>query len=139
MSAAAVLCTLATGCGAASDKDADTLKIGAYSVVKEAFHDGLLPAFAEAVRDGSHDPFWKLSDAEALSRAAAATSTDGGSFSARRRASFKVTVGTALSGTVAAAGWAESTAPTIRVIWMNLRFTYPRPGVPRLRDRAASW
>ncbi len=46
MSAVAALCGLAAGCGAASDKNADTLKIGAYSVVQEAFHDGLLPAFA---------------------------------------------------------------------------------------------
>jgi sulfate transport system substrate-binding protein len=40
------LCGLAAGCGAAADTSPDTLKIGAYSVVKEAFHDGLLPAFA---------------------------------------------------------------------------------------------
>jgi sulfate transport system substrate-binding protein len=40
------LCGLAAGCGAAADTNSDTLKIGAYSVVKEAFRDGLLPAFA---------------------------------------------------------------------------------------------
>jgi sulfate transport system substrate-binding protein len=34
------------GCGAQADPNADTLKLGAYSVVREAFHDGLLPAFA---------------------------------------------------------------------------------------------
>jgi sulfate/thiosulfate transport system substrate-binding protein len=43
---AAALCGVAAGCGAAADTSADTLKLGAYSVVKEAFHDGLLPAFA---------------------------------------------------------------------------------------------
>jgi sulfate/thiosulfate transport system substrate-binding protein len=33
------------GCGAARDPNADVLKIGAYSVVREVMHDGLLPAF----------------------------------------------------------------------------------------------
>ena len=46
LSMAAALCGLAAGCGAATDTNGDTLKLGAYSVVKEAFHDGLLPAFA---------------------------------------------------------------------------------------------
>jgi sulfate transport system substrate-binding protein len=40
------LCGLAAGCGAAADTHADTLKLGAYSVVKEVFDDGVLPAFA---------------------------------------------------------------------------------------------
>jgi sulfate transport system substrate-binding protein len=43
---AVALCGLAAGCGAAADTNAQTLKIGAYSVVKEAFHGGLLPVFA---------------------------------------------------------------------------------------------
>jgi sulfate/thiosulfate-binding protein len=34
------------GCGSARDPNADELKIGAYSVVREVLHDGLLPAFA---------------------------------------------------------------------------------------------
>ncbi len=33
------------GCGASRDPNADSLKIGAYSVVREVLHDGLLPAF----------------------------------------------------------------------------------------------
>jgi sulfate transport system substrate-binding protein len=37
---------LAAGCSPAADPNTDTLKLGAYSVVREAFHDGLLPAFA---------------------------------------------------------------------------------------------
>ena len=34
------------GCGASRDPNTDELKIGAYSVVREVLHDGLLPAFA---------------------------------------------------------------------------------------------
>jgi sulfate transport system substrate-binding protein len=37
---------LASGCGPTRDPSADVLKIGAYSVVREVLHDGLLPAFA---------------------------------------------------------------------------------------------
>ena len=40
------LCGLAAGCGAAADTHSDRLKVGAYSVVKEVFDDGVLPAFA---------------------------------------------------------------------------------------------
>lgn len=36
---------LLTGCGPAADPNSDTLKIGAYSVVREVLHDGILPAF----------------------------------------------------------------------------------------------
>jgi sulfate transport system substrate-binding protein len=43
---ALALCGLASGCGAAADTHSDTLKLGAYSVVKEVFDEGLLPAFA---------------------------------------------------------------------------------------------
>jgi sulfate/thiosulfate-binding protein len=42
--AAVVIAT--AGCGGQSETGSDTLKIGAFSVVREAFHDGLLPAFA---------------------------------------------------------------------------------------------
>ena len=34
------------GCTADVEPNTDTLKLGAYSVVREAFHDALLPAFA---------------------------------------------------------------------------------------------
>src|SRR5262245_22670832 len=37
---------LAGGCGQAGGPQADRLKIGAYSVVREGLHDALLPAFA---------------------------------------------------------------------------------------------
>lgn len=43
---AGLLALLACGCGTAGDVDTDTIKLGAYSVVREAFHDGILPAFA---------------------------------------------------------------------------------------------
>jgi sulfate transport system substrate-binding protein len=41
-----LLAGLAAGCGPQLSPEADTLKIGAFSVVKEAFHEGVLPAFA---------------------------------------------------------------------------------------------
>src|SRR5436305_2108101 len=44
--AALAPCGLTTGCSPAADPNTDALMLGAYSVVKEAFHDGLLPAFA---------------------------------------------------------------------------------------------
>ena len=40
------LCGLASGCGASAETSGDTLKLGAYSVVKEVFDEGILPAFA---------------------------------------------------------------------------------------------
>jgi sulfate/thiosulfate-binding protein len=40
------LAHLVSGCGGARDPNADVLKIGAYSVVREVLGDGLLPAFA---------------------------------------------------------------------------------------------
>lgn len=39
------LCGLNAGCASRADTNADTLTLGAYSVVKEVFHDGLIPAF----------------------------------------------------------------------------------------------
>ncbi|HWE38826.1 MAG TPA: sulfate ABC transporter substrate-binding protein [Isosphaeraceae bacterium] len=42
----ATLLLAAAGCAPAPAGQADTITIGAYSVVREAFHDGLLPAFA---------------------------------------------------------------------------------------------
>ena len=43
--AALALCGLTAGCGTAVDRNVDSLKIGAYSVVREVIHDGLIPAF----------------------------------------------------------------------------------------------
>jgi len=39
-------CGVSSGCSPAVGPNTDVLKLGAYSVVKEAFHEGLLPAFA---------------------------------------------------------------------------------------------
>ena len=47
------LCGLAAGCDAA-DANADTLTIGAYSVVRDAFHEAVLPAFAAELE--AHGP-----------------------------------------------------------------------------------
>lgn len=41
-----LLAMAAAGCGVQAAPNGDTLRIGAYSVVREAFHEGLLPAFA---------------------------------------------------------------------------------------------
>jgi len=41
-----VAASLVSGCSPARDPNADMLKIGAYSVVREVVHDGLMPAFA---------------------------------------------------------------------------------------------
>ncbi len=43
--AALALCIVSAGCGTVADGNNDTLKIGAYSVVREVIHDGLIPAF----------------------------------------------------------------------------------------------
>lgn len=48
-----ILASLATGCGrvgASADGPTDVITLGAYSVVREAFHEGLIPAFAERWR-----------------------------------------------------------------------------------------
>jgi sulfate/thiosulfate transport system substrate-binding protein len=42
---ALALCGLMAGCSPGADPNTDVLELGAYSVVKEAFHEGLLPAF----------------------------------------------------------------------------------------------
>jgi sulfate/thiosulfate transport system substrate-binding protein len=39
------MAAIAAGCGTSADPNTDVLKIGAYSVVKEVLHDGVLPAF----------------------------------------------------------------------------------------------
>ena len=43
---------LAAGCGSSVDPNTDVLTIGAYSVVREVLHDGLLPAFAAEWKSG---------------------------------------------------------------------------------------
>jgi sulfate/thiosulfate transport system substrate-binding protein len=43
-----VLVSLIPACGRARGPNVDVLKIGAYSVVREVLHDGLLPAFAKS-------------------------------------------------------------------------------------------
>jgi len=43
----ALLAAVAAGCGVQAAPNADVLKIGAYSVVREVFHEALLPAFAK--------------------------------------------------------------------------------------------
>ena len=52
MAAGLVLASLGPTCepsgGRAEGRRVDTLTLGAYSVVREAFHDGLIPAFAES-------------------------------------------------------------------------------------------
>jgi sulfate transport system substrate-binding protein len=42
---ALALCGLTVGCSPSADPDADVLSLGAYSVVKEVFENGLIPAF----------------------------------------------------------------------------------------------
>jgi sulfate transport system substrate-binding protein len=43
---ALALAAVAGGCQSQGSFQSDTLKLGAYSVVREVFHDGLIPAFA---------------------------------------------------------------------------------------------
>jgi sulfate transport system substrate-binding protein len=63
---------LVSGCGGASRPDADSLKIGAYSVVREVFHDGLIPAFkakwkGQTGRDVDFEESYNASGAQARS------------------------------------------------------------------------
>ncbi len=60
------------GCQSRSASNADSLKIGAYSVVREVFHDGLLPAFAaqwkaKTGRDVAFEESYNASGAQARS------------------------------------------------------------------------
>jgi sulfate/thiosulfate-binding protein len=50
MVAGLVLTSLGLSCGPSGSSGHDVLTVGAYSVVREAFHDGLLPAFAKKWR-----------------------------------------------------------------------------------------
>ena len=72
MAPLAAAAILVSGCGGASRPDADSLKIGAYSVVREVFHDGLLPAFAarwksQTGRDVDFEESYNASGAQARS------------------------------------------------------------------------
>ena len=72
MAPLAAAALLVSGCGGASRPDADSLKIGAYSVVREVFHDGLLPAFAarwkgQTGRDLDFEESYNASGAQARS------------------------------------------------------------------------
>jgi sulfate transport system substrate-binding protein len=63
---------LASGCDGASRPDVDSLKIGAYSVVREVFHDGLIPAFkakwkSQTGRDVEFEESYNASGAQARS------------------------------------------------------------------------
>lgn len=60
----------AAGCESSSEPNPDALKIGAYSVVREVFHDGLLPAFkakwkAQTGREPSFEEAYNASGAQA--------------------------------------------------------------------------
>jgi len=66
---------MVSGCGDKSGPETDMLKIGAYSVVREVFHDGLLPAFAarwksKTGRDVQFEESYNASGAQARSIAA---------------------------------------------------------------------
>jgi sulfate/thiosulfate-binding protein len=68
----ALAALLVSGCGGASRPDADSLKIGAYSVVREVFHDGLIPAFkagwkSRTGRDVDFEESYNASGAQARS------------------------------------------------------------------------
>jgi sulfate transport system substrate-binding protein len=45
--AAVLFAPLVAGCGGPAARDEDTLKLGAYSVVREVFHEGVIPAFTK--------------------------------------------------------------------------------------------
>jgi sulfate/thiosulfate-binding protein len=69
---ALTMALLVSGCGNPSRPDADTLKIGAYSVVREVLHDGLLPEFAarwksKTGRDVQFEESYSASGAQARS------------------------------------------------------------------------
>ncbi|AMV35895.1 sulfate ABC transporter substrate-binding protein [Planctomyces sp. SH-PL62] len=72
LSLAMMLATTTIGCGGKPVSNADSLKIGAYSVVREVFHDGLIPAFAkkwkaETGRDATFEESYNASGAQARS------------------------------------------------------------------------
>lgn len=67
-----LLAAVAMGCGVQAAPNADVLKIGAYSVVREVFHEGLLPAFAahwkaETGREVRFEESYSASGAQARS------------------------------------------------------------------------
>ncbi len=69
---ALALAALAGGCQSQGNSQSDTLKLGAYSVVREVFHDGLIPAFAarwksKTGRDVQFEESYNASGAQARS------------------------------------------------------------------------
>ncbi|WP_165247109.1 sulfate ABC transporter substrate-binding protein [Paludisphaera soli] len=69
---ALTLALAASGCGDKPVSNADSLKIGAYSVVREVFHEGLIPAFikkwkAETGREATFEESYNASGAQARS------------------------------------------------------------------------
>jgi sulfate/thiosulfate-binding protein len=69
---ALTMALLASGCGNPSRPDADTLKIGAYSVVREVLHDGVIPAFSaywkqKTGREAQFEESYNASGAQARS------------------------------------------------------------------------
>jgi len=69
---ATMLALAAVGCGGPAAPPADTLKLGAYSVVREVFHDGIIPAFkakwkAETGREPVFEESYNASGAQARS------------------------------------------------------------------------
>jgi sulfate transport system substrate-binding protein len=72
-----LLCTSfgLSGCAGGSSSDVDTVKIGAYSVVREAFHEGIVPAFKaywkqKTGRDVKFEESYNASGAQARAIAA---------------------------------------------------------------------
>src|SRR5689334_509419 len=68
--AVSLLALLALGAPASGPRGGDVLTIGAYSVVREAFHDGVLPAFrvhwkAKTGRDVRFEESYNASGAQA--------------------------------------------------------------------------
>jgi sulfate/thiosulfate transport system substrate-binding protein len=69
---ALLLVAAPAGCRSNSESSADSLKLGAYSVVREVFHDGLLPAFkarwnSQTGRDFDFEESYNASGAQARS------------------------------------------------------------------------
>lgn len=72
VAALALAAPLLAGCGGAPVSRGDALKIGAYSVVREVFHDGILPAFArkwkeKTGREATFEESYNASGAQARS------------------------------------------------------------------------
>jgi sulfate transport system substrate-binding protein len=69
---ALLLAAATAGCRSSGESSADSVKLGAYSVVREVFHDGLIPAFkakwkAQRGRDVDFEESYNASGAQARS------------------------------------------------------------------------